>query len=240
MTTAAATAPERAPTETRALLRIYDALSREHPWQEWHWREDTPPLVQCLSAILVQHTNWKNVDRALERLERAGALSLEAIRRLPEDELASLVRPAGTPLTKARRLKAFAALVDREARGDLGRLLALPAGELRARLLATPGIGEETADAIALYSAGKPVFVIDAYTRRLFRRLGLGPPSDRYGVWQRWFEERLAPAAEGAAAVALYRRYHAYIVLHSKRVCRARPLCGRCVLRAMCPAARDE
>lgn len=224
--------------ETRALLHIYDVLSREHPWNEWHWREDTPALVQCLSAILVQHTNWNNVDRALERLERAGALSIDAIRELREDDLAELVRPAGTPLTKARRLKAFVATLDREAGGDLQRLLALPARELREKLLATPGIGEETADAIALYSAGRPVFVVDAYTRRLFRRLGLGPGVERYGEWQRWFEGRLSAEATGDDLVALYRRYHAYIVLHSKRVCRARPLCGRCVLRLMCPTGR--
>jgi endonuclease-3 related protein len=238
MTTAAVTVPERALAETRTLLRIYDILAAEHPWHEWHWREDTPPLVQCLSAILVQHTNWKNVDRALERLDKAGVRSLDAVRRLSDAELAELVRPAGTPLTKARRLKAFAALVAREAGGDLARLLALPAEPLRAKLLATPGIGEETADAIALYSAGKPVFVVDAYTRRLFRRLGLGPAGERYNVWQRWFEERLAPMADGEALVALYRRYHAFIVLHSKRVCRARPLCGRCILRTICPSGR--
>lgn len=233
-----ATRAPAARDDTRTLLHLYDVLAREHPWNEWHWREDTPPLVQCLSAILVQHTNWQNVDRALERLERAHALSLDALRALRDEDLAELVRPAGTPLTKARRLKAFVALVDREAGGDLGRLLSRPVGELRAMLLATPGIGEETADAIALYSAGKPVFVVDAYTRRLFRRLGLGPESDRYGDWQRWFEERLRGARESEDLVALYRRYHAYIVLHSKRVCRARPLCGRCVLRPMCRTGR--
>ncbi len=235
--TTAAFAPGRVASEAGALLRIYEALSRAHPWQEWHWREDTPALVQCLSAILVQHTNWANVDRALARLEAAGALSLAAVSALPEEALAEVIRPAGTPLTKARRLKAFAALVEREAAGDLARLLALPAGELRAKLLATPGIGEETADAIALYSGGKPVFVIDAYTRRLFRRLGLGPEGERYGTWRRWFEERLRAAVPVSDLVAVYRRYHAYIVLHSKRVCRAKPRCDRCVLRDMCRTA---
>lgn len=236
MTTATA-ARGPAASETDALLRIYGALSRAHPWEEWHWREDTPPLVQCLSAILVQHTNWANVDRALARLEAAGLLSLAALSACSEEAPAEVIRPAGTPFTKARRLKAFAALVRQEAGGDLHRLLALPVGELRAKLLATPGIGEETADAIALYSAGKPVFVIDAYTRRLFRRLGLGPESERYGAWQRWFEERLRASVPASDLVPLYRRYHAFIVLHSKRVCRAKPRCDRCVLRGMCRTA---
>lgn len=236
----AAAAPRKTPNEWRVLLGIYETLARVYSWSEWHWNEATPPLVQCLSAILVQHTAWANVDRVLARLEAAGALSLAAVAALSEDALADLVRPAGTPLTKARRLKAFAALVDREARGDLGRLLALASDELREKLLATPGIGEETADAIALYSAGRPAFVIDAYTRRLFRRLGLGPEGDRYETWQRWFEERLCAAAPAPGLVSLYRRYHAYIVLHSKRVCRARPRCDGCTLRPMCRTGRSS
>lgn len=235
--TTAAVAQEPAASEAKVLLRIYEALSRAHPWEEWHWREDTPPLVQCFSAMLVQHTNWANVDRALARLEVAGALSLAAVSARPAEVLAEVIRPAGTPLTKARRLKAFAALVLREAAGDLRGLLALPADVLRGKLLATPGIGEETADAIALYSAGKPVFVVDAYTRRLFRRLGLGPEGEGYGAWQRWFEERLRGSVPAPDLVTVYRRYHAFIVLHSKRVCRAKPRCDRCVLRGMCRTA---
>jgi endonuclease-3 related protein len=124
-------------------------------------------------------------------------------------------------------LKAFAALVERHGGGE--GLFALPTDQLRAALLGTHGIGRETADAVLLHAARRPVFVVDAYTVRLFRRLGLGPDGSRYDTWQRWFQERLPAERE------LYRRYHAGIVLHCKETCRARPRCAGCGLLDVCP-----
>src|SRR3989337_454273 len=95
---------------TRTLTAVLDRLDGAYDHSSWHWQTDTPPEYVCISAVLVQHTNWSNVERALERLRAAGACSLDAVLRLPEDELAELVRPAGTPLTKARRLRALAQL----------------------------------------------------------------------------------------------------------------------------------
>ena len=209
------------------LLDVYRRLETAYDIDGWHWRPDAGWLYICLGAILVQHTAWANVERALARLREAGAFSLEAVSALPEDDLAELVKGAGMPLQKARRLKAFAALVERF--GGPQRLFALPTAELRAALLATHGVGPETADGIMLYAAHRPVFVIDAYTVRLFRRLGLSPAGGRYEAWQRWFEERLPVDAD------LYRRYHAAVVLHSKNTCRARPRCRGCVLLECCP-----
>src|SRR3990172_8320474 len=148
------------------LLGIYRRLEVAHDVDRWHWREDSGWLYTCVGAILVQHTAWANVERALARLREAGAYSLEAVAALPEDDLAELVKPAGMPLQKPRRLKAFAALVERF--GGPQRLFALPTAELRAALLATHGVGPETADGIMLYAAHRPVFVIDDYTVRLF------------------------------------------------------------------------
>ncbi|MDP3766804.1 MAG: hypothetical protein Q8S13_02210, partial [Dehalococcoidia bacterium] len=180
-----------------------------------------------------------------ERLRAADALSLAAIARLSEAELAELVRPAGTPAAKARRLRALAQLA--HERGGLQRLLALPPDDLRPLLLATYGVGPETADAILLYAAGRPVFLIDAYTQRIFRRLDLGPDGDGYARWQRWFEDVLAPsplAASGGRGegglVDAYRRYHALIVLHGKRTCRPRPRCDACCLLDLCPTGREQ
>lgn len=212
------------------LPAILARLDAAYDYAGWHWQPDTPPDYVCVSAILVQHTSWANVERALERLERAGALSLNAIAGLAETELAELVRPAGTPATKARRLLALACLAHEQ--GGLERLLALPAGELRARLLATHGVGPETADAIALYAGGQPVFVVDAYARRIMRRLGLGPEGEGYGAWQRWFESALHPD------VASYQRWHGLLVLHGKRTCRPRPRCEACCLRELCPTGK--
>lgn len=210
----------------RSLEAVLARLDAAYDFQGWHWQADTPPEYICIGALLVQHTNWGNVERALERMESAGACSLEAVSMLPEEELADLVRPAGMPLMKARRLRNLAQLA--RAHGGLGGLLELPTDELRAGLLATDGIGPETADAILLNAAGRPVFQVDAYTIRTFRRLGMGPESDRYESWRRWFEEALPPDAEA------YRRYHGLIVLHGKQTCRPRPRCRDCCLLDRC------
>jgi len=221
-----------APSATsEALLEIHRRLEAACRVDGWHWRADSDWFEVCVGAVLVQHTAWANVERALARLREAGAFSLQAVVSLTEDELADLVRPAGMPLQKARRLKAFAALVERH--GGAQGLMALPTDELRAALLGTYGVGRETADAVLLHAARRPVFVVDAYTVRLFRRLGLGPEGNRYDTWQRWFQERLPEDRE------LYRRYHAAIVLHCKETCRAHPRCAGCYLSEVCATGRQ-
>ncbi|MGB2695186.1 MAG: endonuclease [Dehalococcoidia bacterium] len=209
---------------------VFVRLDAAYDYAGWHWQPNTPPDYICISAVLVQHTNWGNVERALERLDDAETLSLRAIAQLSEATLAELVRPAGTPATKARRLLALARVA--EDGGGLDRLLALSTDELRARLLATHGVGPETADAIALYAAGRPAFLIDAYAKRIMRRLELGPEGERYETWQRWFESAVAPD------VASYRRWHGLLVLHGKQTCRPRPRCDACCLREVCDTGR--
>ena len=209
---------------------VYRSLAATYDYDAWHW---SPALVRgpldvIAGAILVQHTTWANAERALARLFERGALDSAAILRLTDDELVELVRVSGTPTVKARRLRAVAETI--EAAGGLDALLALPTGDLRERLLATHGIGPETADAILLYAAGRRVFEVDAYAQRLFGRLGLGPAAGGYAEWQRWFEEAL----RGVDAET-FARYHAYIVLHGKRLCRAAPVCAPCPLLSQCP-----
>ena len=134
------------------------------------------------------------------------------------------------PLTKAVRLKAFVTLA--ASHGSLDRLLALPAAELRPVLLATRGIGPETADVIVLYASKQLVKVHDAYSQRLMRRLGTGPERDGYGVWAAWLADRLPPE------VRLYQRFHAAVVVHCKETCRAAPKCDRCPLLDLCAFGR--
>ena len=218
--------------ELRNVLGLLDA---SYDFNAWHWQPDTGQDYICISAVLVQHTSWSNVERALDRLDAAGACSLAAIDQLPEQELASLIRPAGTQRMKARRLRSLARLASE--RGGLRSLLspsAQPAGELRSLLIATHGIGPETADAILLYAAGHAVFQIDAYTVRIMRRLGLGPENDGYDAWQRWFQQALP------ADVDAYRRDHALIVLHGKERCRPQPRCDGCCLLERCPAGQER
>ncbi len=205
---------------------VYDRLAARYGPRGW-WPADGPFEV-IVGAILTQRTAWTNVEKALANLKQADALSPANMRALSVDELAELIRPSGFYRGKARKLRAFLDMLAESFEGDLGRMLAAPGDGLRPFLLATHGIGEETADAILLYAARQPFFVVDAYTRRTFSRLGVRPGGDAYSAWQRLFEESLPQDA------ALYGEYHALIVEHAKGVCRAEPLCDRCALAEVC------
>lgn len=210
------------------LLDIYDRLYAAYGPQYW-WPGDSAFEIVA-GAILTQSAAWTNVEQALGNLKAAGALTPEGIDDLSEAELALLVRPSGYHNAKARKLKAFVRLLDLRYGYDLERMLASPTGELRESLLGTHGIGPETADSILLYAAGRPVFVVDAYTRRTFSRLGFAPEADTYDGWQVVFTESLPDQAR------LYNEYHALIVRHGKAACRKRPVCGECPLASICPA----
>jgi endonuclease-3 related protein len=218
-------------TRTReVLLGVYERLMGEYGPQGW-WPGETAFEV-IVGAILTQSAAWTNVERALDNLKAAAALSPEGLDALDEGEVARLIRPSGYFNAKARKLKAFVEMVQERFGGDLDALLALPADELRAFLLATHGIGPETADSIVLYAAGQPSFVIDTYTRRMFGRIGVRPVHDTYEGWRALFMAALK------AGAMLYNEYHALIVAHGKGVCRKAPICGECVLRDLCETGR--
>ncbi len=181
-----------------------------------------------LGAILTQNTAWRNVERALGNLKAASLLSPDAVYGAPEEQLLECLRPAGYFRVKARRLRAFLDHLFRAHGWSLGRLFSLPQEELREVLLGINGIGPETADSILLYAAHRPSFVIDAYTRRTFGRLGLLDPGAGYEELRSLFEAEL-PKEEG-----LYNEFHALIVRHGKEVCRKTPLCTVCPLMDIC------
>ena len=211
----------------RRVLRIYERLSGAYGTQHW-WPGETPFEVM-VGAVLTQNTAWTNVERAIGNLRSAGVLAPEPLAALPLAGLAALIRPAGYFNVKARRLHNFCVWY-LEA-GGFRALERWETAALRHALLGVNGVGPETADDILLYAFGRPVFVIDAYTRRLFRRLGAEQTDDGYETLRHWFESRLAPD------VALYNEYHALIVHHAKHVCRSRPLCRGCCLARLCPSA---
>lgn len=208
--------------------RLLDAYGPQH----W-WPGDTPFEVM-VGAILTQNTAWSNVERAIANLKASGRLSCRGILSLGDATLAELIRPAGYFNVKARRLKALCAfLADRGMAAAPERLRALaPLPDLRRQLLAVHGVGEETADSILLYALGLPVFVVDAYTRRIFSRLGLIAGDEPYACIQQSFEAALP------REVALYNEYHALIVHHGKTVCRPRPRCHACPLHGICLQAQ--
>lgn len=211
----------------RSLRAVYRALYRAHGPQHW-WPGDGVFEIM-VGAVLTQNTAWQNVERAIARLRAAGALDPRAILAAHPARLASWLRPSGYFNVKARRLKHLCRALLED--GGPARWRRLPTPVLRQRLLAVHGIGPETADDILLYAFGRPVFVIDAYTRRIFSRLGWISGREDYETLRGWCEASLGPDA------ALFNEYHALLVAHGKDVCRVRPRCGDCVLRRRCPAA---
>ena len=217
-----------------AVRDIVERLEAAYGHEHWHWMpEHATPIEVIVGAILVQHTTWENAERALETLRAAELLDSAVIIAAMDETLVDAIRVSGTPNVKARRLRAIAQTIV-EA-GGLDAMLALPLDELRSLLLATHGIGSESADAIALYAGGKRTFMIDAYTRRVFRRIGIGPERDGYEDWRALFQNALV-----AADVRVFQRYHAWIVLHARAVCRPRPRCGACPLKHVCKTGTPE
>jgi endonuclease-3 related protein len=221
------TAPRRT---RRDLLRLYDRLRARFGHAGW-WPGESAFEV-CVGAILVQNTAWANVERTLESLRRRGRLSFRALDGLPASRLAPLLRSSGTFRVKARRLRALLDFLGSEYEGRVEAMKAERPEDLRRKLLAVPGIGPETADSIALYAASHPLFVVDAYTRRVFARLGLLRGDETYAEAQRLFMDRLPRDA------GLYNDYHAQLVRLAKEHCRPRPRCDGCPLEDLCPFGR--
>ena len=213
---------------TKAMIDAYHRLLEAYGHQGW-WPGESP-FEMIVGAILTQSTAWANVEKALGNLKEAGVLTPDGLTSMSEADLAILIYPSGYYNSKATKLKAFVALLEQQFNGDLSLLLSLPLQELRKLLLGTHGIGPETADSIVLYAGGKPIFVVDAYTKRIFRRLGLVPPKDTYDGWQAMFMDNLPTEKD------LFNNYHALIVRHGKFVCRREPRCLECPLLSMCPA----
>ncbi|MBJ6725631.1 endonuclease III domain-containing protein [Geomesophilobacter sediminis] len=207
------------------LMEIFDLLLAYYGPLHW-WPADTPFEV-CVGAILTQNTNWGNVEKAIVNLKQEGVLSAAALWDLEPERLAELIRPSGFFNIKSTRLKDFLRFVI-ERYGSLDAMFERDWRELREELLGVRGIGCETCDSILLYAGGKPSFVVDAYTRRLFSRLGIVKENDDYETVRALFMNALPSDAD------LFNEYHALIVQHSKDHCRKKQRCGGCPLGARC------
>ena len=214
------------PSHDSDLKEIYRRLAVERGPAGW-WPGESPFEV-CLGAILTQNTAWTNVEKALAVLRERGLLEWRTLSALSAEEIAPLIVSAGCFNVKARRVRAFLDFVGREYGGDVTVMAREERWALRAKLLGVSGIGRETADCIVLYAARLPLFVVDAYTRRVFFRLGLLHGGEAYDEVQSFFHARLPADPE------LFNDYHAQIVLLAKDVCRKVPRCGACVLSSLC------
>ncbi len=222
----------KAKSDAKELLEIYRRLRKRFGPRHW-WPGDTP-LEIMIGAILTQNTAWTNVEKAIANLADAGVLDdAQAMLDMPDARLAALLRPSGYFNIKTQRLKHFLRFFLESFDGSVEKMRAGQAYVIRERLLAVKGIGPETADSIFLYALNKRVFVVDAYTRRIFSRLGMISPDADYQGMQEFFTRRLP------RRIALFNDYHAQIVQLGKDFCRSRnPRCGPCPLMSGCRFAK--
>ena len=203
---------------------IYHRLYQTFGRQQW-WPGDTPFEV-AVGAILTQNTNWSNVEKAIANLKKHRVLSAKAIHEMPAERLSELIRPAGYFNIKAARLKSFINFLMNSYNGRIQKMKDEDTNSLRGRLLQINGVGPETADSILLYAVGKPVFVIDAYTKRVFSRHGIMEHDKPYAEFQDLFHSALKQDTE------MFNEYHALLVRVGKTYCkRKKPLCDVCPLK---------
>jgi endonuclease III related protein len=234
-------------------------LSRYGPQNWWPAQSRFEVIV---GAYLTQNTNWSNVEKAIGNLRRARLLNVPAMRRAPLPELETLVRPSGYFRQKARNLKTFIAFLDQQYSGSLRRMFSQPTDKLRAQLLELNGVGPETADSILLYAGNHPVFVVDAYTRRLLQRHGIIGEKTGYEEIRALVEHLISSAAaeslvapkpgsdprhavsrvsraERSTLAQHYNEFHALIVRLGNHYCRTTPQCEQCPLRTFLPSKQS-
>jgi len=201
-------------------LEIYEKLLKEYGFQEW-WpvHQNTDKFLEIsIGAILTQNTSWKNVEKAIENLIRENVLNWNELEKIDEEKLKTLIKPAGFFNQKAKYIKNFVKAVKNKDKSEITRDF----------LLRIKGIGKETADCILLYGLNKPYFVIDAYTKRIFSRMGMVKKDIEYDELQLIFKKNLPQDID------IYKEYHALIVEHGKNVCKKKPDCSVCVLQHLC------
>jgi endonuclease-3 related protein len=223
----------RPPSSPKLSPRAYfDALLAAHGPQ--HWWPGRTRFEIIVGAILTQNTSWINVERAIRNLRAARLLSPKAIRRVPSTRLAQLLRPSGYFRQKTKTLKSFVNFLYGSYSGSLSRLFATSTAVLREQLLEVRGVGPETADSILLYAGKHPVFVVDAYTRRILQRHGQAHPKLAYDEVRKMFESAL-PADH-----QLFNEFHALIVNVGKNFChKTNPSCSHCPLSPFLPSPRE-
>ena len=208
---------------TERLLRIFDLLLVAFGKRNW-WPADSA-LEVMVGAILTQNTSWKNVEKAIASLKSEALLDTDKLYHIGVEELAQHIRSSGFYNLKARRLKAFITVLHDEFHGSVKKMKSVETWELRERLLAIPGVGAETADSILLYALQKPVFVVDAYTKRFLRNHHVYNGDTDYDAIQTFFTTHLP------RNIYLYNEFHALIVCLGKQFCKNQPACTSCPLQ---------
>ena len=245
--------PSASPRLRGEIPSYYTALLACYGPQNWWPARSRFEVI--VGAYLTQNTNWSNVEKALLNLRRARSLSVSAVRSIPLDKLETLVRPSGYFRQKARNLKTFIAFLDHQYSGSLARMFAAPTAKLRTELLELNGVGPETADSILLYAGNHPVFVVDAYTRRVLLRHGIIGEKASYEEIRSMIEHAISSSeaeslvvknaapdprhpvsrmssSSRTALAQHYNELHALIVRVGNHYCRAKPICEGCPLQS--------
>jgi endonuclease-3 related protein len=225
------------PTNLYELL--LDAFGNQHWWPvdtKYHQRHHSDPRFEVIiGAILTQNTAWTNVEKALENLKKHNTLTILALTNIEEKNLKTMIQPSGFFNQKAQRLKFFAAYLEKEYNRDLQKFFSRDTSQIRHELLSVPGIGPETADSILLYAGNHPVFVVDAYTKRICHRLPYPVSSTSYDDIQQFFENELSTTILEKERTSVYKEFHALLVELAKQYCwKKKPYCRRCPLNLLC------
>lgn len=216
----------------KELIAVYRVLRNSRGFLNW-WPASGRFEVM-VGAILTQNTAWSNVEKAISNLRRAKLLSYKGLKAVAVSRLAGLIRSSGYYNQKAIKLKNLIFFLEKEYGGSIKRMGLEPLATLRKKLLNVNGIGPETADSMLLYALNKKIFVVDAYTLRVFNRLGLINADWQYNDIQAFFMNNLK------GDIRIFNDFHAQIVMHAKEICKKRPLCSSCVLTKMCKYASGQ
>ncbi len=225
------------------IRKTFKLLFNKFGPQFW-WPGDTPFEIM-VGAVLTQQTAWRNVEKAISNLKSENKLSPYEIYRTSCKELAEIIKPAGFYNLKACRLKEFVRFFVEKYGADERKMADAETLKLREELLSVRGIGKETADSILLYALNKPVFVTDAYTKRIYSRLGVICGKETYDEVRKLFESALSEEKflnyiennfdfEGDVRVYVFKEMHALIVKEGKEFCKKKPVCKVCPLKQMC------
>lgn len=223
------------------LMQIYNLLFSHFGPQKW-WpvtgegklqpeysggpKKEKQQLEVVFGAILTQNTNWKNVEKVIINLNEDQLININKILKIDDKKLAEIIKSSGYHNQKAKKLKNFCEFLLNKYNGSLKRLFKNDVKKLREELLSVNGIGPETADSIILYAAKKPIFVVDAYTKRILNRVGF--KEGKYGELQKLFMENLQNSEK------LFNEYHALLVELGKNICKKEPLCEKCPINQYC------
>jgi len=223
---------------------LYDAFGPQHWWpmdHSHHKHTNTDPRFEVMiGAILTQNTAWKNVEKAIHQLKKQRLLSIQALVTIDTEKIKQSIRSSGYFNQKAKRLKNLAEHLQEHYQGNLTIFFSKPLQTVRSELLSLHGIGPETADSILLYAAEKPIFVVDAYTKRLCKRLPLPVNHESYIDIQHYFQTNLNPHYSNHELIEIYNEFHALIVNLGKYYCKPTPLCSMCPLVSICQYGKKE